>query len=531
MRHARAPAVVAVCLAGGDDDPRSSTPSFAAFCARGREGGGAQLAAPEALDAGAVASLVYTSGTTGDPKAVELTHASVAEVVAMMHARIPLGPDTVIVSYLPLSHIAAQGIDVFSAIYCGAEVHFADADALRGSLKATLLRVRPTLFFGVPRVWEKLAAAMKAKAAEAYAKPGAGPALKAIGAAAKAVGAAWYSPRVPDSRAALAPPFALARALVFKKARKGCGLDRCALLYTGAAPLPEGVLSYLRSVDMPLLEVFGMSESCGAIAVCGPTDAVRPAGACGRALPRGALEIAPDGEVLWRGANNMRGYRGLPAETDKALKDGLHTGDLGEVDAAGFVRITGRKKDLIITAGGENVAPTPIEEALGELLERERAGAGHVVLVGDGRKFLACLVAPADDGHGRAAALPEREAVAAALAAQQGARQEPRAARAPRARARGAVRHRDRRAHADAQAEARVHHRQARGRRRRDVRRRARRARELHVDDDRAALATRQLKGGGGEACVCVCVCARGRPSGELRVWVKGSGGQGRAHR
>ena len=98
-----------------------------------------------------VASLVYTSGTTGNPKAVELTHNSVREVCAMMHARIPLGPDTVIVSYLPLSHIAAQGIDVFSAIYCGAEVHFADADALRGSLKATLLRVRPTLFFGRDR--------------------------------------------------------------------------------------------------------------------------------------------------------------------------------------------------------------------------------------------------------------------------------------------------------------------------------------------------------------------------------------------
>ena len=171
---------------------------------------------------------------------------------------------------------------------------------------------------------------------------------------------------------------------------------------------------------MPLLEVFGMSESCGAIAVCGPTDTVRPAGACGRALPRGALEIAPDGEVLWLGANNMRGYRGLKAETEKALKPStrqLHTGDLGHVDAAGFVRITGRKKDLIITAGGENVAPTPIEEALAELLERERAGTGHVVLVGDGRKFLACLVAPADDGHGRAAALPSEEAVAAALAA------------------------------------------------------------------------------------------------------------------
>ena len=187
------------CLAGGDDD-RSSTPSFAAS-ARARRAAARRrrrrgCATPRSSRR-AVASLVYTSGTTGDPWAVELTHASVAEVVAMMHARIPLGPDTVIVSYLPLSHIAAQGIDVFSAIYCGAEVHFADADALRGSLKATLLRVRPTLFFGVPRVWEKLAAAMKAKAAEANAA-GAGPRSKRSARPPRPAGAAWYSPRVPE---------------------------------------------------------------------------------------------------------------------------------------------------------------------------------------------------------------------------------------------------------------------------------------------------------------------------------------------
>ena len=120
---------------------------------------------PITASADAVASLVYTSGTTGNPKAVELTHNSVREVCAMMHARIPLDERTRLVSYLPLSHIAAMGIDVYSAIYCGAQVHFADAMALKGSLKTTLLQCRPTLFFGVPRVWEKMAAAMQCEAA------------------------------------------------------------------------------------------------------------------------------------------------------------------------------------------------------------------------------------------------------------------------------------------------------------------------------------------------------------------------------
>ena len=191
------PAVTAVLLRGGDDSSRSRTPSYAAFVARGSRSSSSSskksstvvLPAPEQLSGDAVTSLVYTSGTTGNPKAVELTHANVHAVCAMMHARIPLSEKTVVVSYLPLSHIAAQGIDIMSAVYCGATVHFADADALKGSLKQTLKRVRPTLFFGVPRVWEKMQAAMLAVAAEKYAKPGVGPVLKTIGSAAKAVGA------------------------------------------------------------------------------------------------------------------------------------------------------------------------------------------------------------------------------------------------------------------------------------------------------------------------------------------------------
>jgi long-chain-fatty-acid--CoA ligase ACSBG len=368
---------------------------------------------PDKLEPDTVISNIFTSGTTGNPKAVELTHHSVYTVCAMMHARIPLDTTTKVVSYLPLSHIAAMGIDIFSSIFCGASVHFADSNALRGSLKDTLLRVRPTLFFGVPRVWEKMSSAMQLKAAESYAKPLSGTILKSIGAAAKAVGSAWWSSATPEwlKCGFLVVPFGFFKILAYSKVRKGCGLDRCRLLFTGAAPLAADTLCYLRSLDMPLLEVFGMSESTGAIAVCGPNDFDRPVGSCGTALPLGLLTIAADDhEILWKGQNNMIGYKGLPAATKASLNadtGNLHTGDIGRVDASGYLFITGRKKDLIITAGGENVAPTPIEETLMSLLT---GTAGHVVLIGDQRKFLTILIAPTENNI-----FPSPEQVEAAI--------------------------------------------------------------------------------------------------------------------
>jgi long-chain-fatty-acid--CoA ligase ACSBG len=388
-----------VLLQGGDENPSSRTPSYQAFVSKSVN---VKMPPPAELPDDAVASLVYTSGTTGNPKAVELTHKNITSVCAMMHARIPLDEHTRVVSYLPLSHIAAMGIDLFSSLYCGAHVYFADSNALKGSLKDTLLRVRPTLFFGVPRVWQKMEFAMQSAAAKSYSKRITGPVLKAIGSAAKTVGGLWWNYNTPEviRCGILAIPFAFFKTIAYKKVRRGCGLDRCKLLYTGAAPLPADTINYLRSLDMPLLEVFGMSESTGAIAVCGPNDLLRPVGACGRALPLGTLEIAKsDGEIIWKGDNNMIGYKGLPAATQATLPSStgkLHTGDIGMIDDLGYLYITGRKKDLLITAGGENVAPTPIEEQILSLIGT--GNAGHVVLIGDARKFLSMLVAPCENG-------------------------------------------------------------------------------------------------------------------------------------
>eukprot|EP00977_Amphora_coffeiformis_P001009 scaffold219_cov156-Amphora_coffeaeformis.AAC.7 len=410
------PDLTVVLLKGGDDDTQGTFPgrdrvlSYAKFLGKAKN---QSLKDPKDLDPYKVTSLVYTSGTTGNPKAVELTHKNVYRVCAMMHSRIPLDETTKVVSYLPLSHIAAMGIDIYSSVFCGASVHFADSNALRGSLKDTLLRVRPTLFFGVPRVWEKMAAAMQTAAAKSYSKPVTGVVLKSIGSAAKAVGRLWWNYDTPElvRCGCLLLPFAFFKTLAYKKVRKACGLDRCRLLYTGAAPLSADSFWYLRSLDMPLLEVFGMSESTGAIAVCGPNDFDRPLGACGKALPVGRLTIAgEDSEILWKGDNNMLGYKGLPAATKAALNpetENLHTGDLGRIDKNGYCFIVGRKKDLIITAGGENVAPTPIEETFMSLLQ---GTAGHVVLIGDQQKFLTILIAPTETNE-----MPTPEQVEAAI--------------------------------------------------------------------------------------------------------------------
>lgn len=230
------PGIQVVILNGGDEALHSSVLSYDAFLEKAADSS-RPLKAPKDLPGEAVTSLVYTSGTTGNPKAVQLTHTNIKTVCAMMHARIPLSEDTKVVSYLPLSHIAAMGIDLFSSVFCGAEVHFADSKALSGTLKDTLLKARPTLFFGVPRVWEKMAAAMQEAAAKSYEKKGSGQLLKIIGKAAKAVGAAWWSKDTPELIRCcfLAVPFGLFKTIAFRKVRRRCGLDRCELMYTGAA--------------------------------------------------------------------------------------------------------------------------------------------------------------------------------------------------------------------------------------------------------------------------------------------------------
>jgi len=369
-----------------------------------------------AMTPGQCCTLIYTSGTTGCPKAVMVSHDNVSWVVASFvtfakYGSAPGGRER-LVSYLPLSHIAAQAIDVFAGLVsvgrratpgaplCEAStLFFARPDALKGTLKATLCYARPTVFFGVPRVWEKFAEALRAVGAATT-----GP-KKLVSTWAKAVALATYEENRADAPPAgygglLRPLERLVAAKVLAKVHAAIGLDRAHFCFTGAAPIATSTLSYFGSLGLVVNEAFGMSEVSGPGTVT--LNSYYVPGWCGPAVPgvEIKLEHVPgrdkpgEGEVCFRGRSVMLGYLRDGAKTREAIDaDGWnHSGDTGALKsfgdgAAPMLKITGRIKELLITAGGENVAPVPIEDALRASLP----GVSAAVVVGDRRKFLSVL--------------------------------------------------------------------------------------------------------------------------------------------
>lgn len=338
----------------------------------------------DALKPGHCAALIYTSGTTGNPKAVMISHDNITWTARAAIEAFGIKQDARIVSYLPLSHIAAQILDIHGSINAGYCVYFAWPDALRGSLATTLKDVRPTIFLGVPRVWEKMQEAIKTVGAKNTGLK------KKIAEWAKAKGlAGGYAEQEGRSK-----PFGygLANRLVFKKVRANLGLDQCKICATSAAPISKDTLDFFLSLGIALMEVFGMSECTGPQTMSYPDR--YQTGSCGISLEGTEIRIvSPDqdgnGEIVFRGRNRFMGYFKNPDSTaDTIDKEGyLHSGDVGKVDSKGFLRITGRIKELIITAGGENVAPVPIEDILKECIRI----VSNAVVIGDRRKFLTAL--------------------------------------------------------------------------------------------------------------------------------------------
>ncbi|KAI4901675.1 hypothetical protein NFI96_008119 [Prochilodus magdalenae] len=332
-------------------------------------------------------SLIYTSGTTGNPKGVMLSHDNITWIsnAAGRVAGVIVGEESV-VSYLPLSHVAAQVNDLWISMSFAGTTYFAEPDALKGSLANTLKEVRPTTFLGVPRVWEKMQEAMKAVGAKSSVMK------KRIADWAKGIGLqASYSamngdPSVPWG-------FMLANNLVFKRVRAALGLDRCKACFTGAAPITKDTLEYFMSLNIPVYELYGMSESTGPHSMSSSNNFHIMS--CGKVIPGCRTKLdKPDedgtGEVCFWGRHVFMGYLNMPDKTDEALdsEGWLHSGDLGKHDTDDFLYITGRIKELIITAGGENVPPVPIEDALKE----EVSIISNVMLVGDRKKFLSMLL-------------------------------------------------------------------------------------------------------------------------------------------
>ncbi len=364
--------------AGDHDDPRVM--SWQDFLARGDEVDDAEIDARlAALRGDQVADFIYTSGTTGPPKAVMLTHENLSWTARQLGNSVSITNDEVTLSYLPLSHIAEQTSSILMPLVFGYEVHFCHNGL---ELAEYLKKVRPTTFFGVPRVWERFEAGIKSQLSQAEG-PKAKIAAWAQSVAAKAVAAQGKGEALSP---ALKAQYAIADKLVLSKIHSALGFDRARILVSGAAPIPAATLDFFASVGMPVIELYGQSEDTGPTTTNLPT--ANKSGTVGRPLDGVEVKIADDGEILVRGKNVFAGYYKNEAATEETLIDGwLHSGDLGSFDADGFLSIIGRKKDIIITSGGKNIAPQNIEEALSSI-----DLVGTAVVIGEQQRFLVALL-------------------------------------------------------------------------------------------------------------------------------------------
>lgn len=323
-----------------------------------------------------VCTLIYTSGTTGEPKAVMITHTNLVWTAGSLLPTLKLDQDDITLSYLPLSHVAEQILTIHGPMAMGSLVYFAES---LDKLGEHLAEVRPTLFMGVPRVWEKIQAKMMAAGASAP------PTRKKLVAWARKTGlAGGFAEQRGEKKPLLYP---VAKKIVFDKVRQKLGLDRARLCVTSAAPIGRATLEFFLALGIPVLEVYGMSE-CTGPATYSPPERYRT-GKCGICLPGAEIKVAEDGEICMRGKHVFKGYLKDPEATAAALdaEGWLHSGDIGTIDKDGFVQITDRKKDLLITAGGENIAP--------QVLEGQLKGiplVAQAVVIGDRRKYLTALI-------------------------------------------------------------------------------------------------------------------------------------------
>ncbi|XP_076668613.1 acyl-CoA synthetase bubblegum family member 1 isoform X3 [Andrena cerasifolii] len=332
-------------------------------------------------------TLVYTSGTVGNPKGVMLSHDNLVQDAQIITKFLKLGrTDHILIGYLPLSHVAAQIIDIYCCMTIGATLYFADRNALKGTLVDTMLAARPTVFVGVPRVWEKICEKMQAVARSN------GLIKTWIASWAKAQGLYYYTNKM-NGNDFKHWSYLFARWLIFSKIRIALGLDRCEVCITAAAPLSVEVKQYLMSLDIPLLDAYGMSECSGAHTLC--TNEHFRLGSVGLTLPEFETKLNEsdsegEGEICIRGRHVFMGYLNESEKTVDILKpDGwLHTGDIGKLDSDGLLYVTGRIKELIITAGGENIPPVHIEQ----LVLAELSVLSNVMLIGDKRRYLTMVV-------------------------------------------------------------------------------------------------------------------------------------------
>lgn len=326
-----------------------------------------------------LATIIYTSGTTGEPKGVMLSHGNLISNLRSGHTIVPVDHTDVSLSFLPLSHSFER---LVSYVYLAHGVTIVFAESME-TIARDMATVRPTVMTGVPRVYEKFQSRIFERG-NALPQPrrtlfhwGVKVAIARARAMAKRGGVSGL----------LALETSLADKLVFAKIRESVG-GRLRCLVSGSAPLPLAVAEFFAGIGLPITEGYGLTET-SPIVTANPMNAPR-LGTVGKPIPGVEVRIAEDGEILVRGPNVMVGYHNKPAETADVLKDGwFHTGDVGALDADGYLSITDRKKDLLVTSGGKKIAPQPIEA----VLKRSPLIAEAVVL-GDRRRFAAALIVP-----------------------------------------------------------------------------------------------------------------------------------------
>lgn len=326
-----------------------------------------------------MAVLIYTSGTTGPPKGAILTHRNITWTTDVMDKANPLYPEDELLSYLPLSHIAERQFSVFLPIRWGYAVNFIENV---DTVMQNLAEVTPTVMFGVPRIWEKIFSGVTLRVKE-------NDLLKrsmywlAIGLSREAVRRRFSGRPIPAWMRAAAR---LGDLMVLSPLRHRLGLHRVRLAYSAGAPISPDLIEYFWSMGVPIREIYGQTEDCG------PTtmhqgNAIKP-GTVGHPIPGVEVKIAPDGEILVRGENVFAGYFREPEATAAVLREGwLHSGDVGEIDSEGHLRITDRMKDLFVSSAGKNIAPQYIENKL-----KASPYVNDAIAIGDRRRYIVALV-------------------------------------------------------------------------------------------------------------------------------------------
>jgi long-chain acyl-CoA synthetase len=333
-----------------------------------------EIARPEDL-----AILVYTSGTTGPPKGAMLSHRNILFQLAYADFITDLHEGDQQLSFLPLCHIAERTFTVFNPLYTSSTVNFAESI---DTVPENIREVAPALFFAVPRIWEKFysGVALRMRDATWLGRFAYERAIR-IGLRVAERRIAGRRPSLP-----LRLAFGVADFLVLDNVKRSIGLHRARGAATGAAPIAPDLIRWYLALGINMLEVYGQTENTG-LATAMPSDRIK-LGTVGVARPDTEVRLSPEGEILLKGPHVFMGYYGKPEKTAETIVDGwLHTGDVGTMDGEGFVRITDRMKDIIITAGGKNVTPSEIENQL-----KFSPFISDAVVIGDRRKFLSCLV-------------------------------------------------------------------------------------------------------------------------------------------